>query len=129
MTERDRSFIPAGSVETVPGHRIMGWAEVGSAAGYLCRPRVPDLAAFPLGGVSAAFCLADFQAGFFPRPTAFFLSRFSNDFLVVRSMPDIRGGRNCPPTVREADLAHTIDGRQAGQIWLEQVRKSAANLP
>lgn len=31
----------------------------GSAAGYLSRPLAPDWAAFPLGGFSAPFCLAN----------------------------------------------------------------------
>ena len=79
----ESAFIPALGVATSIWHGMMGWAEAGSAAGYLTHHLVPDYR----GGVS-------FTKGFGPllksktgglfmetNDDGIFVSRFDNDFL------------------------------------------------
>jgi len=71
-------------VATAPWHGITGWAEAGSAIGYLSGHMLPDYR----GGISLARgigrTLRGESSGWFADTTldAVFVSRFGNDFLV-----------------------------------------------
>jgi hypothetical protein len=105
----DGSFIPAGRVETLPADlRELARGRLSRRLHYLSRPLVPDLAAFPLGGISAPFCLASPLSatdGVFPIQQP--------PFLVSRSMRDRRGGgpKLSAQLYWIANLARNFEGR------------------
>jgi Tfp pilus assembly protein PilF len=78
------AFIPGIGVATSPWHGLLGWAEAGSAIGYLTHHAVPDYR----GGLSfnkgAGRLLKSERSGLFAETNndALFVSRFDNDFLV-----------------------------------------------
>ncbi len=80
----ESSFILAVGVATAPWHGITGWAEAGSAVGYVSGHMLPDYR----GGISLArgtgHTLRGESSGWFADTTldAVFVSRFGNDFLV-----------------------------------------------
>jgi Flp pilus assembly protein TadD len=80
----ESSFILAVGMATVPWHGIIGWAEAGSAIGYISGHMLPDYR----GGVSLARgvgqTLRGESSGWFVDTTldGVFVSRFGNDFLV-----------------------------------------------
>jgi hypothetical protein len=80
----ESSFILAAGVATAPWHGITGWAEAGSAIGYLSGHMLPDYR----GGISVARgigpTLRGESSGWFADTTldGVFVSRFGNDFLV-----------------------------------------------
>jgi Tfp pilus assembly protein PilF len=80
----ESSFILAVGAATAPWHGITGWAEAGSAIGYISGHMLPDYR----GGVSLARgvgqTLRGESSGWFADTTldGVFISRFGNDFLV-----------------------------------------------
>jgi len=80
----ESSFILAVGAATAPWHGITGWAEAGSAIGYISGHMLPDYR----GGVSLArglgHTLRGESSGWFADTTldGVFISRFGNDFLV-----------------------------------------------
>jgi tetratricopeptide (TPR) repeat protein len=80
----ESSFILAVGAATSTWHGVTGWAEAGSAMGYLTHHMLPDYR----GGVSAVRSLGHSlrgeSQGWFANATAdgVFVSRFGNDFLV-----------------------------------------------
>jgi len=80
----ESAFILAVGLATPTWHGITGWAEAGSAAGYLSGHMLPDYR----GGISAARSLGHSlraeAPGWFAGATldGIFVSRFGNDFLV-----------------------------------------------
>jgi Flp pilus assembly protein TadD len=113
----ESSFILAVGVVTRSWHGIMGWAEAGTAVGYVRDHLLPDYR----GGISIVRSWGKSlgaEPGWFAAATTdgVFLSCFANDFLTYQQM---RAGYTAGPRPLQlqlyANLNLTIDSR--GQGW------------
>ena len=114
----ESSFIAAVGIHTVPWRHIMGWAEAGSAIGYVSGHMLPDYRC----GINAARgfgrSLTAESGGWFGDTTfdGVFISRFANDFLLYSQS---RAGYTAGPKSWRAQFYAaanlTIDAR--GQGW------------
>ena len=113
----ESSFIVAVGVASVPWHGITGWAEAGSAIGYVKGHMLPDYR----GGVSMSRAigskLAGDSSGWFAASdtVGVFISRFGNDFIVYQQT---RFGYRIGPKPLRAQLYWnanlTVDARRQG---------------
>ncbi len=80
----ESALIPAIGVATSMWHGLMGWAEAGSAAGYLTGHMMPDYRGGLAFSKAYGHILQSKTAGLFYENSedALFVSRFDNDFLL-----------------------------------------------
>jgi len=114
----ESAFIVGVGVATTPWHGLMGWAEAGSAMGYLTGHKVPDYRGGLSVGHNWGATLAGENSGPFVATTAdaVFLSRFGNDSLLYSQT---RAGCAVGPKRLRAQLQwnanFTIDSKR--QRW------------